>query len=806
MADTVTAGASPPPEIDGGGAEPSRKVKRKTAKKQKRKQARKEAAIREREEEEARLNDPEEQLRLRIKEQEEAEASERERKAFEERERAWLEAAAAWRAEEEERRRWLEESQKEIEKIAHTNDELEDEDWEFIEEGPAEIIWQGNEIIVKKKKVRVAKQSAGKQKHEEDDDRPTSNPLPPQSEAFASYMHTPSTSAREVENASQQIPNFGTEQDKTHCPFHLKTGACRFGSRCSRVHFYPDKSCTLLIKNMYNGPGLAWEQDEGLEYTDEEVERCYEEFYEDVHTEFLKFGELINFKVCRNGSYHLRGNVYVHYKALESAILAFNTMNSRYFAGKQITCEFVGVTRWKVAICGEYMKSRLKTCSRGTACNFIHCFRNPGGDYEWADWDNPPPKYWIRKMSALFGPSNELGYDMQIEPKSQEKPRGSNRKKIPMENRCVSRSTHSEMDKSNSGSDTDGVRNLSNNDSIRNDCSSRRKDRNLRKHKHYEDKHRSSSHSYSTKHRPHGHCSSKDYSKEMGRGSVKKYSDIDEECSSKYRKGDKRKHSPTEDLSMPQMEIIFKEQPKSSKYHKEFRSPDQYSDYYHDNRYQRSVDANERYDGKYCSDDMDSDRENSHGNKLHHRKFLNEDGEHERYEYNYFTNHVSDDHGRDGKKGKPMRQDAKQIFFSDDFDDDRENNISRKSQDSSWHNVATPSPSQVKLDEPRNSSEESGHGSQRSHKRHNTSGRKRNHHQEKYEDIEQVTRHHDRHSRSDRKRRRRHENLGHKNIKQETGHSDSDGFVYNKNVQKIPSRSQSPVFQSDCFAEDSSKQ
>ncbi|KAK9232803.1 hypothetical protein WN943_023051 [Citrus x changshan-huyou] len=30
------------------------------------------------------------------------------------------------------------------------------------------------------------------------------------------------------------------------------------------------------------------------------------------------------------------------------------------------------------------------------ACNFIHCFRNPGGDYEWADWDNPPPRYWFK--------------------------------------------------------------------------------------------------------------------------------------------------------------------------------------------------------------------------------------------------------------------------------------------------------------------------------------------------------------------------------------------------------------------------
>lgn len=31
----------------------------------------------------------------------------------------------------------------------------------------------------------------------------------------------------------------------------------------------------------------------------------------------------------------------------------------------QITCEFVSVTRWKVAICGEYMKSRLKVNNNG---------------------------------------------------------------------------------------------------------------------------------------------------------------------------------------------------------------------------------------------------------------------------------------------------------------------------------------------------------------------------------------------------------------------------------------------------------
>lgn len=35
-----------------------------------------------------------------------------------------------------------------------------DDEYEYVDEGPAEIIWQGNEIIVKKKKVKVEKKIA----------------------------------------------------------------------------------------------------------------------------------------------------------------------------------------------------------------------------------------------------------------------------------------------------------------------------------------------------------------------------------------------------------------------------------------------------------------------------------------------------------------------------------------------------------------------------------------------------------------------------------------------------------------------
>uniref|UniRef100_A0A0D3DNW4 Uncharacterized protein n=1 Tax=Brassica oleracea var. oleracea TaxID=109376 RepID=A0A0D3DNW4_BRAOL len=390
-------------------AEMSRKEKRKAMKKMKRKQVRKEIASKEREEAEAKLNDPAEQEKLKAIEEEEERKREKELREFEESERAWREAMEIKRKkEEEEERRWKE--LEELRKLEASGDdecgEDDDGEYEYIEEGPPEIIFQGNEIILRKNKVKVPKRSVAQVEGNEIADRPTSNPLPPGTEAFPKN-HNVSSAQQILDSVAQEVPNFGTEQDKAHCPFHLKTGACRFGPRCSRVHFYPDKSCTILMKNMYNGPGIAWEQDEGLEYTDEEAEQCYEEFYEDVHTEFLKYGELINFKVCRNGSFHLKGNVYVHYRSLESAMLAYQSINGRYFAGKQVNCEFVNISRWKVAICGEFMKSRLKTCSRGSACNFIHCFRNPGGDYEWADFDKPPPRFWIRKMAALFGYSDE---------------------------------------------------------------------------------------------------------------------------------------------------------------------------------------------------------------------------------------------------------------------------------------------------------------------------------------------------------------------------------------------------------------
>lgn len=47
---------------------------------------------------------------------------------------------------------------------------------------------------------------------------------------------------------------------------------------------YPDKSCTLLIKNMYNGPGLPLEHDEGLEVCKKDAVFLYPMLHLNFHS------------------------------------------------------------------------------------------------------------------------------------------------------------------------------------------------------------------------------------------------------------------------------------------------------------------------------------------------------------------------------------------------------------------------------------------------------------------------------------------------------------------------------------------
>jgi hypothetical protein len=127
--------------------------------------------------------------------------------------------------------------------------------------------------------------------------------------------------------------------------------------------------------------------DSALEYEEGDMYEQFRSFYEDVFPEFVSVGKVVQFKVSCNYEPHLRGNVYVQYQSEEECSAAYQKFNGRWYAQRQLSCQFCPVQRWRNAICGLYNQKR---CPKGKHCNFLHVFRNPGGTFSRADRDLPP--------------------------------------------------------------------------------------------------------------------------------------------------------------------------------------------------------------------------------------------------------------------------------------------------------------------------------------------------------------------------------------------------------------------------------
>ncbi|XP_041585853.1 LOW QUALITY PROTEIN: putative U2 small nuclear ribonucleoprotein auxiliary factor 35 kDa subunit-related protein 1 [Vulpes lagopus] len=185
-----------------------------------------------------------------------------------------------------------------------------------------------------------------------------------------------------------------TGRGRADCPFYSKTGACRFGDRCSRRHNLPSSSPTLLIKSMFTTFGLEqrrrddYDPDASLEDSDEETYQHFLDFYHDVLPELRHVGTVVQFKVSCNLEPHLRGNVYVQYQSEEECRAALALFHGRWYAGRRLQCELCPVTRWNAAICGL---SELRQCPRGKRCNFLHVFRNPNDEFRQARAHGRPP-------------------------------------------------------------------------------------------------------------------------------------------------------------------------------------------------------------------------------------------------------------------------------------------------------------------------------------------------------------------------------------------------------------------------------
>ncbi|XP_065084359.1 U2 small nuclear ribonucleoprotein auxiliary factor 35 kDa subunit-related protein 2 isoform X2 [Ochlerotatus camptorhynchus] len=147
--------------------------------------------------------------------------------------------------------------------------------------------------------------------------------------------------------------------DRDACVFFGKVGACRYGARCSSNHPTPGLSELLLVPNFFAHPALDHQQhpeyglDSSIEFDDDELYRCYSEFFLDIVEEFESFGAITGIFVCRNYEPHLRGNVYVQYASLRAAAKAYQRMNGRFYASKQLRVEFRSPIVWTSAVCGK---------------------------------------------------------------------------------------------------------------------------------------------------------------------------------------------------------------------------------------------------------------------------------------------------------------------------------------------------------------------------------------------------------------------------------------------------------------------
>jgi len=134
---------------------------------------------------------------------------------------------------------------------------------------------------------------------------------------------------------------------------------------------------TLIIPNMYQNLAQQYiMQGKALPpqitELEEEMQRHFDEFYEDVYTELSAFGEIDELHVCNNLGDHLVGNVYAKFVSEESAAAAQKVLHDRFYAGRMLVCEFSPVTDFREARCRQF---DLSECNRGGYCNFMHLYR-----------------------------------------------------------------------------------------------------------------------------------------------------------------------------------------------------------------------------------------------------------------------------------------------------------------------------------------------------------------------------------------------------------------------------------------------
>ncbi|XP_078041400.1 uncharacterized protein LOC144472312 [Augochlora pura] len=203
-----------------------------------------------------------------------------------------------------------------------------------------------------------------------------------------------------------------SQPGKELCPFFTKTAACRYGDTCSRNHRRVCLSKVILVPGFYTHFSLEknsaeYDTDIALEFESSETRQHFREFYKDVVPELESFGRIKTLKYCCNTEIHLRGNLYVEYYTEREAARALRKLKARWYAGRQLNCEFANLKSWRSAVCG------MAKCPKGRACNFLHTFRNPRDEY-----DIKSPPRWAKSSSSF---TQDVASNRRIEYRNKQK-------------------------------------------------------------------------------------------------------------------------------------------------------------------------------------------------------------------------------------------------------------------------------------------------------------------------------------------------------------------------------------------------
>eukprot|EP01137_Pigoraptor_chileana_P022896 Opistho-2@88358 len=237
-----------------------------------------------------------------------------------------------------------------------------------------------------------------------------SNPLAPPNAAFSVSMSIADDGGtpRPILTPSRTIGQSGEE-----CQYYAKTGACRYGDRCSRAHTVPMAGRIILLRNFLclPAPSLPTRTSgasdgsalQPMESTD--VHKVFSEFCEDALEEISVAGRVVCLVACCNAEPHIRGNVYVEYETESQALGAVARFDGRFYASRQVTCGLCPAGfNWRQAVCG---KSLRRACDRPLNCNFLHILTNPANVPGYRPYAHNAP----RTPSHSMTPRNDRPYE-----------------------------------------------------------------------------------------------------------------------------------------------------------------------------------------------------------------------------------------------------------------------------------------------------------------------------------------------------------------------------------------------------------